>query len=557
MRDCWKVRMGDTRMPRPSSKYQSVRAVACIGVALIMTAGSLSVEPAHATDSESRASLGDCLDDGKTIKECVDEFKSLGDTLSDRGEGDASTSQEAARETSETVSTVESQMSNPPSGNLKTVREQVQTHGEAAARDERETALAPNTSSNSGQAQVLGRSSRVAEARLTPGTITFSEFPAGTSITNQYQRRGVVFGGDSPFITDDGSNPTSPVLSGSPLFHGAIEIRIVSPKTASPTIAERVQFDVGYINAPNSVEITYFGRTGRRLGSARASGFGINHIELNRSVGIHRIRVAAAANEPAGFAIDNVNIGRPDPESCEAIAFIGVRGSGQGQSEERGYGRFVNEAREKFVEQIAKRYTVKEVAINYQAKRFNAATVLFAPNGMNDFLDSEEQGRDEVIRTLSQLNDACPNQLFVLVGYSQGAMAVHDALVSGAGSLSVLNQIAAVELIADPMRVRRSPTNEGSGSGPGAFTLVGGLPVDVPDDLKKVTRSYCIELDPICDSVEAISRSPKGAGPVAALRLALFLDRITDIHTQGYSEHHTDHAGVHAASMTLKALRPR
>src|SRR5688572_8837112 len=58
--------------------------------------------------------------------------------------------------------------------------------------------------------------------------ITFSEFPNGTPITDQYAEKGVVFGGDSPFIAEDGSNPTSPVLSGSPLFFGEIKGRFVN-----------------------------------------------------------------------------------------------------------------------------------------------------------------------------------------------------------------------------------------------------------------------------------------------------------------------------------------
>ena len=46
--------------------------------------------------------------------------------------------------------------------------------------------------------------------------ITFSEFATGTRITDQYIDKGIIFGGDSPFISPDGANPTSPVLAGSP-----------------------------------------------------------------------------------------------------------------------------------------------------------------------------------------------------------------------------------------------------------------------------------------------------------------------------------------------------
>ena len=51
---------------------------------------------------------------------------------------------------------------------------------------------------------------------LRNGTITFSEYPLDTAISNQYASQGIIFGGDSPFISTDSANPTSPVLSGTP-----------------------------------------------------------------------------------------------------------------------------------------------------------------------------------------------------------------------------------------------------------------------------------------------------------------------------------------------------
>ena len=72
-------------------------------------------------------------------------------------------------------------------------------------------------------------------------TITFSEFSSGTKITDQYADRGIIFKGDSPFITSDGANPTSPVLSGSPRFNGAIEGHFVDPITHEPTIVNHFE----------------------------------------------------------------------------------------------------------------------------------------------------------------------------------------------------------------------------------------------------------------------------------------------------------------------------
>ena len=46
------------------------------------------------------------------------------------------------------------------------------------------------------------------KANVNKDTITFSEFSQGTSISNQYLNYGILFGGDSPFITSDDSNST-------------------------------------------------------------------------------------------------------------------------------------------------------------------------------------------------------------------------------------------------------------------------------------------------------------------------------------------------------------
>jgi hypothetical protein len=168
-----------------------------------------------------------------------------------------------------------------------------------------------NLPSTRSSAAPLGRGADVnadagrAAAAVVPGAITFSEHPLNTAITDQYQDRGFVFGGDNPFITTDRSTPNSPVLSGSPLFVGQIEIRVVDPATGDPATASGLDLDVGYIDNRNSVEVAYFGLSGGRIGAVRANAFGINTIHLPVR-GIHRVVVRATESEPAGFAIDNV-----------------------------------------------------------------------------------------------------------------------------------------------------------------------------------------------------------------------------------------------------------
>lgn len=147
-----------------------------------------------------------------------------------------------------------------------------------------------------------------------PGAITFSEYPVGTAISGQYTARGVVFGGDSPFITDDGANPTSPVLSGSPRFFGDITISIVDPGSGAASTTTGLTLDVGYIDNRNSVLLTYYGLAGNLIGSLRANAFGINRVAVPFG-GISRVTIAATQTEDAGFAIDNVTLGTAGPRA--------------------------------------------------------------------------------------------------------------------------------------------------------------------------------------------------------------------------------------------------
>ena len=139
------------------------------------------------------------------------------------------------------------------------------------------------------------------------GIITFSEYPAGTSISNQYAGQGVVFGGDNPFITPDGANPTSPVLSGSPRFRGAIEGRFVDPDDEiTPVIVKSFTLDAGYFDEIASTRIEWFDPDGNRLGQRTNTQFGIERFEITGG-NIAHFRIAIIETEPAGYAIDNVS----------------------------------------------------------------------------------------------------------------------------------------------------------------------------------------------------------------------------------------------------------
>ncbi|MBI1818664.1 MAG: hypothetical protein HYR72_27080 [Deltaproteobacteria bacterium] len=138
-----------------------------------------------------------------------------------------------------------------------------------------------------------------------PPTITFSEFPLGTSITDQYQDHGISFGGDAPFITSDGANPTSPVLSGSPLFRGDITGHFVDASTGNGRSVKAFAFDAGYFDELGSTRVEWFDPNGTKLGQKINAQLGIEKLVIEGG-NIASWRIGIVKTEPAGYGIDNV-----------------------------------------------------------------------------------------------------------------------------------------------------------------------------------------------------------------------------------------------------------
>lgn len=107
------------------------------------------------------------------------------------------------------------------------------------------------------------------------------------------------------FISPDNSNPTSPVLSGSPTFDGPIAILFSSDQAG-------VGLEGGYFDAPGSTSITAFARDGSLLGSVTNTGTGIEFLGLVTEDGepqIAGLLFSLVGQEDSGFAIDNLRFG--------------------------------------------------------------------------------------------------------------------------------------------------------------------------------------------------------------------------------------------------------
>jgi hypothetical protein len=112
-------------------------------------------------------------------------------------------------------------------------------------------------------------------------------------------------GSPDTFITSDGANPTSPVLSGAPRFNGPIAVLFDVDQVA-------VGFDGGFFDAIGSTGITAFARDGSLLGTVSNQTTGIEFLGLVSSDAqavIAGVFLDLVGAEPAGFAIDNLRFG--------------------------------------------------------------------------------------------------------------------------------------------------------------------------------------------------------------------------------------------------------
>jgi len=213
---------------------------------------------------------------------------------------------------------------------------------------------------------------RIGPGDFTPSAsiITFSEQPPGTvnpsfdlatatlgNVTVSFARNfvGQTASGASPvtlsgvpsgplalsstgnvFITHDASNPTSPVLSGSPLFNGPISVLFSKPVAA-------VALDGGFFNAIGGTTLEAFGADGSIRGSAQNTSLGIETFGVADAHGrnsIAGISFSITGFEPCGFEMDNLTFGSarelardfvPVAESssygiCGALALLLVTG---------------------------------------------------------------------------------------------------------------------------------------------------------------------------------------------------------------------------------------
>jgi hypothetical protein len=107
------------------------------------------------------------------------------------------------------------------------------------------------------------------------------------------------------FTVNDGAQPTSPVLSGSPTFNGPIAILFSTPQSGVGLVG-------GFFNSLNATAITAFDATGNVIGSVTNSQLGLEFLGLVTNDGsaiISGLLFSLVGDEPAGFAVDDIRFG--------------------------------------------------------------------------------------------------------------------------------------------------------------------------------------------------------------------------------------------------------
>jgi Ig-like domain from next to BRCA1 gene/Cutinase len=224
-------------------------------------------------------------------------------------------------------------------------------------------------------------------------------------------------------------------------------------------------------------------------------------------------------------------------DSCGAdVLFIGVRGSGESV---QGFGLGdTNYSVERRLSTLLRPIDVVGEPVDYPAVDVLTRVLASGAQGMNVYRQSETAGEEQLVNSLYLWHHRCPDYLFALAGYSQGAHVVGNVmskLAKDPSSARVFERVVGASLFGDPIYNPADPV----AVSPPDRTRVGVLasylggvsgprPVYQPP-LTGMIRSWCAAGDPVCSSYP----------PTAAAQLAACVPKSPCSHlryTEGATE---------------------
>jgi hypothetical protein len=142
--------------------------------------------------------------------------------------------------------------------------------------------------------------------------LTFSEFPVGELITDDYWEHAIapiVF--NAGFITADGSNPTSPVLVPGSDRRITAAFQNGTYPVSRNALVRSLRFDVGYLDQPHTIEIRLYAGSNLVLRKRNRRTGIVTFRFLDLPTPISRFNIRNLTDEPAGWGIDNLMFKQP------------------------------------------------------------------------------------------------------------------------------------------------------------------------------------------------------------------------------------------------------
>ena len=265
----------------------------------------------------------------------------------------------------------------------------------------------------------------------------------------------------------------------------------------------------------------------------------------------------ATAHTTQVYVNQQVVVGETPPpvSNCRDVLILAVAGSGQHYDgpTNLSISPELKAVRKAFLDILPPERTVKTRVINYPAEPVETLTRHLK---LKQYMDGKNQGVRRLFSEVVGATFECPNQALFLIGFSQGALVVHEflgeyALVATQAELDV---IASVVLVADPARHANSPVvtfGDAPFDSKGVCQFLGGdkcfkdIPfADVPQVFVSKTWGVCNSLDIVCDTSHLVGVGaivPKDAYEVGVR-----------VHSSYHNSPNTRTAGKRAARQVMQ-----